>query len=161
MHLQGVEGQQLSAVVPELGVDGEQAAIASEVTKTQRELLLGAVHLPQVQEGCQGVDLLSPVGLPTKIIRRVSRSTRRGRPEGWEAAVRAGRQAGVTGRDLFADRQVEGETIRKGGNNVSHVRVSKPTGMGVHGSVCSQLSSQFTPLLNERMLGEKGVKVRS
>lgn len=35
------------------------------------------------------------------------------------------------------------------------------TGMGMHGSVCSQLSSQFTPLLKERMLGEKGVKVRS
>ena len=33
--------------------------------------------------------------------------------------------------------------------------------IGMHGSVCSQLSSQFTPLLKERMLGEKGVKVRS
>lgn len=31
----------------------------------------------------------------------------------------------------------------------------------MHGSVCSQLSSQFMPLLKERMLGEKGVKVRS
>lgn len=33
--------------------------------------------------------------------------------------------------------------------------------MGMQGSVCSQLSSQFTPLLKERMLGENGVKVRS
>lgn len=36
-----------------------------------------------------------------------------------------------------------------------------PTGMGMHGSVFSQLSSQLIPLLKERMLGEKGVKVRS
>lgn len=35
------------------------------------------------------------------------------------------------------------------------------TGMGMHGSVCLQLSSQFTPSLKERMLGEKGVKERS
>lgn len=36
-----------------------------------------------------------------------------------------------------------------------------PTGIGMHGSVRSQLSSQLIPLLKERMLGEKGVKVRS
>lgn len=117
LHLHGVEGQQLSVVVPELVVDSEQATITTEVTKTQCKLLLGAVHLPQVQERCQGVDLLSPGGLATKIIRRVSRSTSRGRSKGREAAVRAGRQAGVVTRDLFADRKVENET-RKGGNNI-------------------------------------------
>lgn len=40
MHLQGVEGQQLASVVPEFGVDAQQAGITGEVTKVQGKLLV-------------------------------------------------------------------------------------------------------------------------
>lgn len=58
------------------------------------------------------------------------------------------------------------QEARSYGENLSETTTSRCsgselTGMERHGSVRSQLSSQFTPLLKERMLGEKGVKVRS
>lgn len=110
-----MEGQQLSAVVSELGVNGEQAAVAAEVTEVQCELLLGAVHLAQIQEGRQGIDLLSPVRIPAKVIRRVPRSTSRGGSEGRDAAVRARGQAGVAGGDLcVVQKGKEDETRRTG-----------------------------------------------
>lgn len=110
-----MEGQQLSPVVSELGVNGEQAAIAAEVTEILCERLLRAVHLAQIQEGRQGVDLLSRGGIPAKVISGESRSTSRGRSKGRDAAVRAGGQAGVARGDLCeVHKGKEGETKRTG-----------------------------------------------
>lgn len=163
VHLEGVEGQQLPAVVPELGVDAQQAAVVGEVAEVERQLLLGAVHLAEVQEGGQGVDLLPPVGLPAKVVCRESGSTDGGRPERRDAVVRAVGEAGVARGDLSESgtRRLRAEIFERTQPAPVWVRAAAFTGMGMQGSVCSQLSSQFTPLLKERMLGENGVKVRS
>lgn len=63
-----MEGQQLPAVVPELRVHEQQAAIVGEVAKLECQLLLGAVHLAEIQEGRQGVDLLPLIGYSAKIV---------------------------------------------------------------------------------------------
>lgn len=102
MHLQGVEGQQLAAVVSELLVHLHQAQVVGEVSEVQGELVLGAVHLAEVQEGRQSVDLLSlGLGLSTEVIGRESGSAGRSGSEGRDAAVRARREAWVAGRNLF------------------------------------------------------------
>lgn len=76
-----MEGQQLAAVVHELRVHPQQTAIIGEVTEVERQLFLGAVHLAEVQEGCQGVDLLPPIGFAPEIVGRVPGSTDRRRSE--------------------------------------------------------------------------------
>lgn len=98
-----MEGQQLAAVVPEL-VHAQQTAIVGEVTEVESQFFLGAVHLAEVQEGCQSVDLLTPVGLAPEIVGRVAGSTDGGRSERRDAVVRAVGEARVTGRDLSGDR---------------------------------------------------------
>lgn len=95
-----MEGQQLTAIVSELGVHFQQAVIVCEVTKVPGKCVLRAVHLAEIQEGRQGIDLLPLVGLPSKVVGGVSRSTNRGGPEGGDAVVCAGGPAGVTGGDL-------------------------------------------------------------
>lgn len=107
VHLERVEGQQVPVVVPELGVDPQQAAVVGEVAEVERQLLLRAVHLAEVQEGRQGVDLLPLIGFPTKIVGRVSGSTDRGGPEGGDAVVRAVGEARVARRDLSENRNRE------------------------------------------------------
>lgn len=102
MHLQGVEGQQLAAVVSELLVHLHQAQVVGEVSEVQGELVLRAVHLAEVQEGRQSVDLLSlGLGLSTEVIGRESGSAGWSGSEGRDAAVRARGEAWVAGRDLF------------------------------------------------------------
>lgn len=95
-----MEGQQLTAAVSELRIHAQQAAIALKVAKEHGELVLGAVHLAEIQEGCQGIDLFSLFGLSAEIVCGVSRSTNRGGSERRDAAVWAGGQAGVTRRNL-------------------------------------------------------------
>lgn len=99
-----MEGEQLAAVVLELRVDQQQTAVVGEVAKGERQLLLRAVHLAQIQVGGQGVDLLPPVGLPTKIEGRDSGSTDGGGSEGRDAVVWAVGEAGVARRDLIEDK---------------------------------------------------------
>lgn len=100
-----MEGQQLTPVVSELCVHAQQAAITIEVAKEQGKLLLGAVHLAEIQEGRQGVDLLSLVGLSAEIVGRESCSADRGGSERRDTAVWAGGQAGVAGRNLFVGKR--------------------------------------------------------
>lgn len=100
-----MEGQQLTAAVSEFCIHAQQAAIIAEVTKKQGKLLLGAVHLAEIQEGRQGIDLLSLVGLAAEIVGRESRSADRGGSERRDAAVWAGGQAGVAGRNLFVGKR--------------------------------------------------------
>lgn len=163
VDLERVEGQQLTAVVPELGVDEQQATVVAEVAEVARQLLLRAVHLAEVQEGRQGVDLLPPIGFSAKVEGGESGSADRGRSEGRDAVVRAVGEARVAGRNLSGSRTRRSHTDSFDGYDASRVGFGAPglTGMGMQGSVCSQLSSQFIPLLKERMLGENGVKVRS
>ena len=97
---QGAERQQLPAVVPELVVDAQEARISREVAEVHRQLLLRAVHLAQVQERRQGVDLLSLVRHRAKIVFRISSSTHGRRSEDRDAAVWATWQTGVAGGDL-------------------------------------------------------------
>lgn len=99
-----MEGQQVPTVVLELGVDAQQAAIVGEVAKVERQLLLRAVHLAEVQEGRQGVDLLPPVGLSAKIVGGESRSADRGGSEGRDAVVGAVGEAGVATGNLSGSR---------------------------------------------------------
>lgn len=95
-----MEGQQLAATVFELRVHAQQAAIVFKVAEVQGKLLLRAVHLAEIQEGCQGIDLLSLYGISAEIVGGVSRSANRGGSERRDAAVWAGGQAGVAGRNL-------------------------------------------------------------
>ena len=97
---QGAERQQLPAVVPELVVDAQEARISREVAEVHRQLLLRAVHLAQVQERRQGVDLLPLVSHAAKIECRISGSTYGRRSEDRDAAVRASWQTGVAAGDL-------------------------------------------------------------
>lgn len=99
-----MEGQQVAAVVPELRVHTQQTAIVGEVTEVDRQLFLRAVHLAEVQEGCQGVDLLTLVGLAPEVVGRVAGSTDGGGSERRDAVVRAVGEARVTGRNLSGDR---------------------------------------------------------
>lgn len=95
-----MEGQQLTGVVSELRIHAQQAVIALEVAKELGKLVLGAVHLAEIQEGCQGIDLLSLIGLSAEIVGGVSRSTNRGGSERRDAVAWAGGNAGVTRRNL-------------------------------------------------------------
>lgn len=101
VHLESMEGQQVTAVVLELRIHAQQAEIIGEVAKVTGELLLGAVHLAEIQECRQGIDLLPFVWLSAKIVGRVSRSTSGGRPKRRYAAIwgHPG-QTGVTRREL-------------------------------------------------------------
>lgn len=67
-----MEGQQLTSVVSELGVDAQQTAVTVEISERLGELLLRAVYLAQIQEGRQRVDLLSLFRFPAKIVGGVS-----------------------------------------------------------------------------------------
>lgn len=95
-----MEGQQLTTVVLELHIHAQQAEIIGEVAKVKGELLLGAVHLAEIQECRQGIDLLPSVWLSTKIVGRISCSANGGGPKRRYAAVWAGGKTGVTRRDL-------------------------------------------------------------
>lgn len=105
-----MEGQQLAAVVPELRVHPHQTAIVGEVTEVERQIFLGAVHLAEVQEGCQGVDLLPLIGLAPKIVGRVSGSTNGRGSERRDAVVRAVGESRIPGRNLSADRAQSSHT---------------------------------------------------
>lgn len=96
-----MEGQQFAAIVFELRIDPQQTTVAFEVAEGQGKLLLRAVHLAEVQVGRQSIELLSLVGLSTKIVGGVSCSANRGGSERRDAAVWASGQAGITRRDLF------------------------------------------------------------
>lgn len=101
VDLQRVEGQQVAPVVLELGVDAQHAIVVLQVAQVESELLLGAIHLAEVQEGRQGVDLLSLAGLAAKVVGGVSRPADGGGPEGGDAAfVAAGGEPTVVGRNL-------------------------------------------------------------
>ena len=98
--MQRAEWQQLPAVVLVLVVDAQEACIAREVAEVHRQLLLRAVHLAQVQERRQGVDLLPLIRHAAKIECRISGSTYGRRSEDRDAAVRASWQTGVAAGDL-------------------------------------------------------------
>lgn len=163
VDLERVERQQLTAVVVELGVDEQQATVVAEVAEAERQLLVRAVHLAEVQESRQGVDLLPPIGFSAKVVGGVSGSADRGGSEGREAVHCAVVEARVARRNLSGSRTRRSHTDSFYGYDASQVGFGTLglTGMGMQGSVWLQLSSQFIPLLKERMLGENGVKVRS
>lgn len=96
-----MEGQQVAPVVLEVGVDAQHAVVVLQVAQVAGELVIGAVHLAEVQEGRQGVDLLPRVGLAAKVVGRVSRPAGGGGPEGGDAAfVATGGEPAVVGRNL-------------------------------------------------------------
>lgn len=115
-----MEGQQLPAVVLELRVHPQQAAIVGEVAKVERQLLLRAVHLAEVQEGRQGVQLLPLVGFSAKIVGRVSGSTDRGGSEGRDAVVGAVGEAGVARRNLSESRRLRTDMLELVGSALRH-----------------------------------------
>lgn len=94
-----MKGQQLPSVILEFGIDAQES-LAVEITEAEGELGLGAVHLAQIQEGGQGVDLLPLIGYSSKIVGREPRSASGGRSERGDAAIGTGGQARVAGRNL-------------------------------------------------------------
>lgn len=107
-----MEGQQVASVVLELGVHAQQAAVTRQVAQAEGELFLRAVHLAEIQEGRQGVDLLPLIGLAAEIVGGDSRPADGGRSERGDAALwAAGGEATVIGRNLENTKPKGGKPI--------------------------------------------------
>lgn len=94
------KGQKLASVVCESLVHPHQAFVRGEVAQFARQLFVRGIHLAHVDEGCQGVELLTHVGA-SEDVTGVASSASRSRTEEGDAFVRVPSKAGVIGRKLY------------------------------------------------------------